>query len=470
MSLQQVLRILSARRRAIFRSVALVFLLVLIVSLLLPKKYRAQATVVVSSTSADPVLLTQNGAIGSSYLSTQIEIINSPRVAAKAVILLGLDREPGAWRAPSERVESHDEVVSAIAESVSAALDVKPASGNVIAINYTSADDRFAAEAANAFAQAYLETAIELRIAPARQNADFFDSRAAELRTQLQGAQSRLSEYQKKNGIIRTGIDNRLDIENAKLADLSTQLTLAQTQRFETQSRQIHAQGDMSSSPDVLQSPVVQQLRSQLAGDEAKLKQLSMQLGPNHPQYVRAAAELAALNAKLRSEMSQVASSILTADRVSAQKVAELRDAVEIQRQKILALSSQNDDLAMLQREVSNAQAPYDLVVQRYSQTNLQSQSQQADVALLTSATVPSRPYSPKIGFNLILAVVLGLTLGLASALVMELTRPLIRSADDLLDTLGLPVLATLPSATRRRSRFDAWIPAKRLRAAIAST
>ena len=49
-------------------------------------------------------------------------------------------------------------------------LDVKPSrESNVIQINYRSPDPRFAAGLANAFAQAYIATTLELRVDPAKQ-------------------------------------------------------------------------------------------------------------------------------------------------------------------------------------------------------------------------------------------------------------------------------------------------------------
>ena len=99
----------------------------------------------------------------------------------------------------------------------------------------------------------------------------------------------------------------------------------------------------------------------------------------------------------------------------------------------------------MLQRDVENAQNAYDLVTKRLMQTNLESQTQQTNIAVLTSATVPSSPSSPRLLLNALLACVFGAALGCGVALLLELINARIRSADDLFNELGLPVLGSIP-------------------------
>ncbi|NMV20996.1 chain length determinant protein EpsF, partial [Vibrio parahaemolyticus] len=88
---------------------------------------------------------------------------------------------------------------------------------------------------ANAFVQAYIETHLDLRADPAKRFSTFFDQRAKQLREQLEAAQNRLSEYQKQHGLIAT--DERLDIENARLNELSSQLVAIQALATESSSR-----------------------------------------------------------------------------------------------------------------------------------------------------------------------------------------------------------------------------------------
>ena len=116
-------------------------------------------------------------------------------------------------------------------------------------------------------------------------------------------------------------------------------------------------------------------------------------------------------------------------------------------------IKAQRDDMSVLQREVDAAQKALDLVLQRLTQTNLESQAQQANVSILTPATVPSTPFRPKPTLNIVVGALLGLVVGVLAVLTLEIAHRPIRSPEDLMTAANMPVLAVLPPADSRRSR-----------------
>jgi len=206
---------------------------------------------------------------------------------------------------------------------------------------------------------------------------------------------------------------------------------------------------------DVMQNPLIQQLKADVARADAKLQEAAGNLGKNHPQYQRQEAELASLQQKLAAETHQVSVAIGTSSRVSTQKEAELRAAIEAHKKRILQLKEGRDEAGVLQREVETAQRSYELVSQRLMQTNLESQNTQTNVSVLTPAQPPLDHSSPKLLLNTALAIFLGTLLGVGAALLMELIDRRVRSAADLAETLGLPVLAVIDGRIKKsRRRF----------------
>src|SRR5690606_1397988 len=117
-------------------------------------------------------------------------------------------------------------------------LEVKPSrESNVIEISYYSKQPEFSAIVANAFARAYIDTSIELRVDPAKNYAGWFEQQSASMRDRLEQARKRLSDYQQGKGIVVFS-DERLNYENAKLAELQSQLVVAETQLAESSSKQ----------------------------------------------------------------------------------------------------------------------------------------------------------------------------------------------------------------------------------------
>ena len=345
------------------------------ISLIWPKSYTA-TTAVVLEPKPDPLTgmaLAMGGLQSLTYLSTQMEIINSERVAGKVVQELKLHESPEVSEEWQSDTNGRGDKVVWLSALLLKKLDVKPQrDSNVVEISFTARDPKFSALIANAFAQAYVETSLEMKVEPARQYASWFVERSKAMRDELEVAQGRLSESQREKGIV--AVDERLDVENARLADLSAQLTVIQAQAADSLSRQTQAKGDQSILPEVLQSSLVQTLKADVARGEAKLQELGMQLGRNHPQYKRTEIELQALRQKVEHETSQVASSLGTANRTNQQREAEIKASLAAQKAKVLELKRQRDAIAVMQRDVESAQRTYDAVMQRLSQSSMESQ------------------------------------------------------------------------------------------------
>ena len=195
---------------------------------------------------------------------------------------------------------------------------------------------------------------------------------------------------------------------------------------------------------DVTASPLIQALKVDLARQEAKLIELAGYLGENHPQYQRVKGEVDSLRARLRAESGQVAAVVGTNSRINQAREGDIRARLDAQKQRVLELKRQRDEMGVLLREVDSAQKAYDLVLARLTQTSLESKSRQGNVALLSSAVTPTEAASPRPLLNLGLALVIGGLLGVAVAIVRELLDRRIRGAADLAEALGAPVLAEM--------------------------
>lgn len=451
MSFGQFLTILKARRWVAL----LIFLLTVgttvAVSLLLPNQYTATASVVVD-VKPDPITAMMYAGMASpAYLATQVDILNSERVALRVVKNLKLADNPEVRKQWHDATDGQGTIEGWLVQLFQQQLAVTPSStSSVITVAYKATDPKFAAALANAFVQAYLETAVELRIDPAKQYSSFFDKQAQDARDALEKAQTRLSVFQKKHGIIAS--DERLDVENARLNELSSQAVAIQALASEASSRQAQASGTSADRmQEVLNNPLISGLKADLSRAEANLQQLSARLGDNNPQVIEAKANIAALRGKVDAEVRRVTGGVGVNNRIAQQREADVREALEAQRAKVLQLKAVRDEGAVLQRDVASAQAAFDMVTQRYNQTTLESQNTQSNINLLTAATPPQDPSSPKILLNTALSIFLGLLLAVGVALLLELMDRRVRSIDDVAGALGLPVIGVLPKSNARQ-------------------
>ncbi len=448
MTFQQFLLILKARLWTVVITLLVVVAVTVGISVVIPKEYTATTAVVVDVKSPDPVAgLVLPALIAPGYMATQVDIINSDRVALRVVKMLRLDESPVIKQQWEREAEGKGRVDTWLAELLQRKLDVKPSrDSNVINISFRGADPKFAAGVANAFAQAYLDVNLELKVEPARQYAIWFEGQAKLARAQLEKAQSALTEFTQRTGIVAA--EERLDYENAKLNELSTQLTIVQAQTADSASKR-KSTANADTLAEVMQSPLISQLKADIARLDAKLQESNVNLGKNHPQTQRTEQELASLKSKLEAETRQINTSIGTTLSVGRQKERELIDAIAAQKTKVLELNKRRDEINVLKRDFETAQRNFEQVSLRSAQTRLESSSNQTNIAILNTANEPVEPSRPKMLLNVLVAVLLGLLLGVGLALMRELSNRRVRSVEDLAEIVGLPMLAAIPHSNQ---------------------
>ena len=451
MTLQQFLLILRARYKLALFILLITVAATVVVSLLLPKQYSANAAVVVDVKSPDPVSgMMLAGMIAPGYMATQIDIINSERVSQRVVKLLKMDESPAIRLQWQEATQGKGQLVNWLAELLRRKLDVRPArESNVINISYSGVEPDFTATVANAFAQAYLDVNLDLKLAPARQYATFFEEQAKQMRDKLEKAQQVLSTYQQNNGIVST--DDRLDYETAKLNETSSQLTGIQGQTTDSQSKRGNTKADTVA--EVMQSPVIQGLKADIARLDARLQESSVNLGKNHPQTQRTEMELATLKAQLETETRKISSSIDTTYQIGKQREQQLQSALTAQKARVLILNKQRDEINVLRHDIDTAQRSFEALSQRASQTNVESQNNQTNLAVLNAASPPTEASSPRVLLNVLVSIFLGVLLGVSLTLMLELANRRVRSIDDLTQVLALPVLGSIASARKMLKR-----------------
>jgi succinoglycan biosynthesis transport protein ExoP len=442
MNFQQFFYIARARYLVILVTFMVTVVAATIISINLPKKFIATATILIDVKS-DPTagLIMPTSSLPNYNIATQKDIITSPRVANGVIKLLKLDESQVIRDQWINATKGKGQFNTWLSGLLLRALEVAPSNeSNVIAINYASTDSAFSAAVANAFAQSYINANIELKVEPAKQYAAWFEQQTRILRDKLEDSQAKLSAYQQKVGIVASG--DRLDSEAANLNATQVQLATAETQAAEARSKQNSRGGDTLS--DVMQNSLILSLKGDIARKEATMDEIASNLGVNHPSYIRLSTEIASLKAKLASESRQIASSMNTNTRVNSGMVSELKNAVQSSKQRILDLSKQHDEIAVLQREVDGAKRAYDAVSQRSIQTSLESQSTQTNISILTPASESAAPASPNVMKNILGSVIAGLLLGFGLAVAIEMLNKRVRSVYDLDMGLGVPVLAVL--------------------------
>jgi polysaccharide biosynthesis transport protein len=446
MDIEQFLTVLKARWKLALAVQLSIVLAVLAVSLALPRQYTAAASVLVDVKAPDPIAGTSvSGPMLAALMANEANVIQSERVMLRALVEMRLIDDPKQRAKWLEDTDGVGDFPVWLATRMAKDLDIKPSrEGSIVTVQYTAPDRVFAAAMANAIVKAYIDTNLSLRVDPARQFNQFFDERAKGAREALEAAQNRLSAFQQAKGILVS--DERLDVENARLGELSSQLVALQAVASESGSRQREAGRQVESLPEVISSPLLGELNASLAQQESRLLELESRLRDQHPQVIELKSNIAQTRARIRAESQRVVRGLGVANEVNRSRVGQVAAALDAQRVKLLQLKGHRDEAAVLQRDVESARRAYDAALTRLTQSDLESQLKQTNVSSLKTASPPPRSSSPKVLVNAAVGLVLGTLLALGAVFVRELSDRRLRTPQDVIERLGLPILGMLPA------------------------
>ena len=448
MSLHQFFTILWARKWLVLGLLTATVLATLVISLTTPKQYLATTSLYIEQRLVDPVtggfIPTQ---LMSAYIATQVDIISSHNVAGRVVDSLKLT-DNQVYKDDFVKSKGVGDLRDWIADALVKSLTVNPShESNIIHISYKSPSPVLSVGIANAFAKAYIQTTVELKLQPAQQNADWFDKQLDSLRQKMESAREELSTFQQTSGIVSS--NERLDIEDTRLTEISQQLSENQGHTYELMAKKQHLtkalnDREFESLQEILDNNFVQTLKSDLSRAESKFAELSVKVDTNHPSYLQAAAEIANLKNKITQEIRTVLDSVNSSVLASKRRDEILTTELNKQKAKVLALKKQHNVIDVLAEEVTNTQKTYDAAMQRSVQTRMESEASLSNIAVLNPAILPQRHDSPKTTLNLFIGMFLGSLLGVCAALLVELFDRRIRAPIDISENLGLPVFGTI--------------------------
>lgn len=444
MSFSQLIAILKARWIVVTAIVALAFGAALALSLVLPKRYTSSAAVVIDVKSPDPVVgMVLPGMMTPSYLATQVDLLQSERVALRVIKALNLGSNAGLREDWREATEGRGSFESWVAELLGKNLKIEPSrESNVITVSYSAPDPRFATAMANAYVEAYIGATADLRTEPARQYGNLYESLASQLRERLEKAQTRLAEYQKSTGLMAT--DERLDVETARLNELSSQVVQLQALAADAAARSVQSERGADRTVEVLSNPLLANLKAEVARLEAKRGELAERYGDAHPMMVETAASIAQIRQRIALETGRINGSFQLNQGVMQSRLSATQAELEKQREKLLRLKEQRNGASVMVRDVENLQRAYDQLQARLSQSTLESQATQTNLSVLKYASEPLTHSSPRLVLNLAVALFMGAVVGVLTALLIELMDRRVRTNADIVDVLELPILGVM--------------------------
>jgi len=481
-SLQKFFLILRTHARLVVGFFGVAVVIAGIISYLTPKMYTATTSLNFEFSANPEDSRTKSDFVDASYLTTQIEIIQSQHVAKEVENSLTeyersrliaainaknsvIDEVKYAITNPIQSLFKDDEhpvqvvndgekleINSAygwLARAIGHDISVEPVfNSRIVEISYSSTNRQIAALMVNRVAEAYIATNLEMVINPARKSKIWFDEQLKSMRKRLEDAQAKLTAYQQQEGIVSS--DERLDTETSRLQGLSAQFVVAQqaTRNAVTEQQKLNeilqSGTSLMTFRPVFDNAVIQRLQSEIRELESGLVKMSDSLGKNHPKIKRGRSELSAARQRLNGEIEVITDGINNTAELARERELDLKQALEEQKQLVLNLKFEHNEIAVLKREVESVQGAYNAALNQLNATSMQSLIDQTNVSIVDPANIPKNHSSPRVMMNLAIGLLGGLLLGIGAAIVMEVLVRRVHSKEDLMGEVGVPLLGHL--------------------------
>ncbi len=435
-----------------------------------PKAYQATTTIQIERRNLTPLGNGQNPWLENywnmEFYPTQYELLQSRGLAERVVKSLDLMEDPtfnpGAGRerggaaagkgsANAATAEADEAVLGTLADQIRGGLSVEPVrSTQLVQVSFRASSPEFAAKAANAFAEAYIDMGVEDRFATAGKASTFLSSQIETLKQEIQDKETQLQAFSRRSDIV--SMDPASNVTLKRLEGLNGQYIDAKKLRIEREAEYHESiNGPKGSMSDTLSSGVVSDQRAQLLKLERDYDTRLKTYKPDFPDMVALKAEIEKtrqhLNQIVGEQVDKVRNNTLAGYQTALRQEQELEGELNTLKRQAIDQNSAAVEYTNLKVEIKTRRDLLDELLRKQSETEVAVRLQdtrQSNIRIIDKALVPGGPFQPSLRKDVSYGLVLGLLFGVSCIVLFEFLDRTVKSPEEIERKLGLPMLAVI--------------------------
>jgi capsular exopolysaccharide synthesis family protein len=439
------------------------------------------------NTTLNTVLQDSNFWYDEDFYATQYRMMRSRALALKTIEKLGLNTPPTEAELAAAAQPSGGGLVERVASALGAPKQIDPPAGDetswqsgkidgflggvtiqpvrnsrLVDIKYRSVDPVFAAKAANALAEAYIEQGLDNRMASSKDANTYLSGQLKEQKDKLDTSERALQAYKERYGAVAlTDAANNPVVR--KLADISAELTRAKTERlakeqvYQALNEARRDAARLETFPAIMSNEVIQRLRKDVADLRDEDSRLTAQgWGEAFAGRQQVAAALRTKQAQLQAEIEKVVASLQTEYQIAQARERSLQEQYDSQKSESLNQDRVAIQYLALEREVTSDRQLYDNLMQRAKETGVTGEYKGTNVQVVDTAEIPRVPFLPNRRRDFMFAIMTGLLLAVGLAFGLEYLDSRIKTPDDIKTYLNVPFLGLVPSIPTKHAHNGA--------------
>ncbi|MCP4405517.1 MAG: polysaccharide biosynthesis tyrosine autokinase [bacterium] len=413
--------------------------------------YQTQYTILKSRTLAKKVL--EELGLLQQALQTQPSGFSIRGILSETLTLIGL-KEP-----LSEETRLRIKEQQAIDRFLNRTIRIEPIKGSrLVDVGAFSTDPELAAKLANSLVSTYIKQNLEAKLSASKDAVGWLEKQLEGSQMKVADSEASLLAYKEEHGII--SFKDRQNIVMQKLSELNTAVNNARIKRIavEMQYKQVQeylsaaeidsttaAVENLESLSQVINNPLIQKLKVELSNLESELSELLKKFRRKHPNVIAVKSQISSIRDRINAEVRQIITSFKNDYELALAQEQEMMVALEKQKHEAQELNQKSVAYDVLEREAESNRRVYDTLLQRTKETSVTEQLETSNIRIIDPATVPNYPVAPRKKLNIFLAMVVGLTLGVALSFFFEYIDNSVKTPDDIKHYLNIPYLGFIP-------------------------
>jgi capsular exopolysaccharide synthesis family protein len=186
-------------------------------------------------------------------------------------------------------------------------------------------------------------------------------------------------------------------------------------------------------------------LAEKLDDQQQKFVEIQSHYGPNHPEYRKAALELAEVQRQLQRSKENIGQRVDVEFRESLNREAMLQKAVNESKAEFDSVNARSFEYNSLKREAEADKNLYGELVRKIKEASINSGFQNSAIRIADTARPATKPVSPNIRLNALLAFLFSTLLAVGGAIIADMLNNTVRDPEQVSRTLATEVIGTLP-------------------------
>lgn len=496
LDLKTIWRALARHKRTILGVATLSALAALAYTLTLTPRYESATLLQIDRTAQKVVGFNTEVEVDEGPLSeqlqlrTQVELLKSRSLAERVIDDLGLYKPGGAAPVPPDGAQaraalaSNDDPLAQAAAWASIwwaklhaliapapdntgtpsraaavarfqqSVSVEPIrNSRLVQVKVSDPDPERAAAIANTLARSFIATHIERKMHSSVYAREYLEEQIRQTKAKLEESERIINTYAKKNEILNLG--DKGSAATQTFVDFSAALAKAEQDRIRAETLYNQVRLNPESAPQAVTNEAIRAYKEQRARLEADYAKNRSVFKPEYPAMVQARAQIAELDARIKTEVNNILASI-QGQYIAAQRAEDLlRNKVASSRSEVLTVQDRSVDMNLLTRELDSNRLVYDTLLQRLKEVSVTAGITTNNVSVIDEASVPLLPAAPDMKLNVGLGAMLGLFLGMLVALLREQMDDSVKNANDIEARYHLPLLGLIPFTRPERGRKE---------------